>query len=395
VNRKVYLDNACTSIVQPRVLEAAGHYTGLLSGSDKSASDVTRECRSYLTDARRTVAEFINASPEEIALVECTSHAMGILANILPLQKGDNVLVADLEYQASILCFETRKKQVGFEVREVKTGGGRLSVEDFRKYFDEHTRVIVVAAVQEINGWRTDIREIADFLKDKNCYLVVDGIQECGAMQVDVKAMGADFYCAGGKKWLGNPFGKGFLYVRRELIPTMEPPFLSYFKIRMKGNYTDYINYLENPGRDPFDEFEVIEEASKFENGGYDNYLGALGLMEAMKTQMEIGQENIEKRIRCLSRRYREGLKALGLAPQGDGDEKNQSGIVSFNFGFRDGNIEKERRLITFLQERNIYVSLRSSTWCGGIRTSMHYYNTEEDIDALLEGIRAFLETDR
>jgi len=395
MNRKVYLDNACTSIVQPRVLEAAKHYTDLISGSDKSASDVTRECRSYLTDARKKVAEFINASPEEIALVECTSHAMGILANILPLEKGDNVLVADLEYQASILCFETRKKHVGFEVREVRTEGGRLSVEDFKKYFDDRTRVIVVAAVQEINGWRTDIRAIADFLKDKNCYLVVDGIQQCGAMKVDVKAMGADFYCAGGKKWLGNPFGKGFLYVRKELIPTLEPPFLSYFKIKMKGNYTDYINYLECPGRDPFDEFEVIEEASKFENGGYDNYLGALGLMEAMNAQLEIGQENIETKIRSLTRRYRNGLKALGLAPQGEGDEKNQSAIVSFNFGFKDGNIEKERRLIRFLQDRNIYVSLRSSTWCGGIRTSMHYYNTEEDIDALLAGIGDFLKKDR
>lgn len=394
-NRKVYLDNACTSIVQPAVLAAADRYTDLYRNSTKSASDVTRECRTYLETAREASAKLIGCGAHEIALIEGTSHGLGIIAGLLPLTKDDNILVADLEYQASVLCFVPRQKAIGFEIREVKTQNGELSLADFRKYFDDHTRAIVVAAVQEINGWRTDIREIADFLAGKNCYLIVDGVQEAGAMQVNVKETGADFYCAGGKKWIGNPFGKGFLYVKEELIPGFEPAFYSYFKIEMRGGYRDYITYLEDPARDPFDEYELIQKASKFENGGYDNYLGALGLTEAIELQLAIGTEKIETRIKELAKRYMDGLDRLGLRTNSSRDDAHRSGIVAFNFGFRNGSIERERRLIPFLQERNIYVSLRSSTGVGGIRTSIHYYNTEEDIDALLAGIRDFLEQEK
>ncbi len=86
-----------------------------------------------------------------------------------------------------------------------------------------------------------------------------------------------------------------------------------------------------------------------------------------------------------------QGLEKMGLQTCSSGEDKHMSSIVSFNFGFIHGDIEKERKLIKFLQKRNIYVSLRSSTGTGGIRTSIHYYNTEEDIDALIKGIDEFL----
>lgn len=394
MSKKVYLDNACTSIVQPSVLDAATHFTELFRSTTKSASDVTRECRSYLVEARKAVAELIHSKPNEIALVECTSHAMGLIAGMIPLKKEDNILIADLEYQASVLCWEPKRKQIGFEMREVRTNNGQLSLEDFKRYFDDNTRVIVVASVQEINGWRTDVKEISEFLKDKNCLLVVDGAQEVGAMQVNVKETGVDFYCSNGKKWLGNPFGKGFMYIREKLIPQFEPPFYSYFKVKMDGNFPDYITYLEDPVRDPFDSYTLIQEASKYENGGFDNYLGALGLTKAIKLQLEITPEEVERRIKKLVNRYHDGLEKLGLHSNSSREDKHMSSIVSFNFGFKNGNIEKERRLIPFLQARNIYVSLRSSTGTGGIRTSIHYYNTEEDIDLLLAGIADFLVKD-
>lgn len=390
--KKVYLDNACTSIVNQRVLEAADRYTDLYRSSEKSASDITRECRTYLAEARSACAKLINCKPNEIALVESTSHAMGIIGGMIPLKKGENVLIADIEYQASVLCWEPRCHDIGFEMREVKTQNGQLHLKDFKRCFDENTRAIIVASVQEINGWRTDIREIADFLEDKECYLIVDGIQEVGAMQVDVKKMGVDIYCAGGKKWLGNPFGKGFMYVGEELLPRFKPAFYSYFKVEMEGDFPDYITYLETPTRHPFDSYRLIEAASKFENGGYDNYLGALGLAEAVNLQIEIGSAEIEKKIKELNRYYQKGLEKLGIKSCSSMEDAHMSSIVSFNFGFKDGNIEKERRLIRFLQDRRVFVSLRSTTGTGGIRASMHYYNTREDIDALLEGIRCFLE---
>ena len=112
--------------------------------------------------------------------------------------------------------------EIGFELREVKTSGGRVTADDFRKYIDENTRVILLAAVQEINGFRADVKEIGKLAKEYGCYYIVDGIQEIGAFQVDVKDIDMDFYCAGGKKWLGNPFGMGFLYIKKEHLKTLK-----------------------------------------------------------------------------------------------------------------------------------------------------------------------------
>ena len=93
-----------------------------------------------------------------------------------------------------------------------------------------------------------------------------------------------------------------------------------------------------------------------------------------------------------LNKRLVNGLAELGIRMCSPTDEAHMSSIASFNFGFPNGSIEREKKLVAFLQERGIKVSLRSSTGTGGIRISMHYYNTESDIDALVGGIRDYLE---
>ncbi len=391
--RKVYLDNACSGIPPERVLACAEQYVKLYRDSDKAASDITRELRGWLTGARETLGRFLNCGGDEIAIVESTSHALGILSQSIPLEKHDNILVCDLEYQASTICWKRRREQVGFELREVKTQGGAITPEDFARAADADTKVILLAAVQEINGFRADVKAIRDFARDKGILFIVDGIQEVGAMSVDLADLDIDVYCAGGKKWLCNPFGAGFLYVNKRRIPDLPPPFYSYFNIVVDEKYADYITYLEDPSRHPFDRYTILDNASKYENGGYANYLGALGLQEACKVQMEIGQEAIEATIRKLQRRLLTGLREIGLTPSSPTDDARMSSIATFNFGLKDG-VEKERRLVKFLERRGVYVSLRCSTGTGGIRMSPHYYNTEEDVDILLDGISEFLARD-
>ncbi|MGN0658868.1 MAG: aminotransferase class V-fold PLP-dependent enzyme [Emergencia sp.] len=393
-NRKVYLDNACTSLVHPSVLQAAEDYADLHRSSTKSATDISNECLTYYARARQSVSRLIHCSEDEIALVESTSHGLGIVADALTLSREDNVLVADLEYLASALCWKRKQQITGFELRKVTTKDGALTCEDFARCTDDHTRVILLAAVQEVNGFRADLKEIADFAHERGILIIVDGIQEAGAMAVDVKKTGVDFYCAGGKKWIGNPFGMGFLYIRKELIRTLQPDFFAAMNILPPVPFPDFVSYLEYPGRSPFDHFEIRETAAKFENGGYGNYIGALGLSRAADLLLEKDPVWIEKKIKSLVIRYMDGLEALGITPRSSRDPVHMSSIVVFNFGFRNNDISRERRLVNFLLERNIYVSLRCSTGTGGIRASMHYYNTEEDVDALLQGISDFLKSE-
>lgn len=390
--KEIYLDNAATSKPQPRTLACAQRFVELFTNPELSASDITRQMRGFLLSAREKVAQFINCDVDEVALVQNTTHGLGIIANAIPLERGDNILVCDLEYQASTVCWKPRIYHVGAELREVKSVSGTVTAADFEAVMDEHTKAIMLASVQEINGYRADVKEITKLCHQRGIYVAIDGVQEVGAMKVDVHDLGVDFYTAGAKKRIGNPFGTGFLYIRRELIPQLDPMYYGYFSMKFPKKFPDYVSYLEDPARHPFDDDGIIDDATKFEIMGFANYLGALGLSEAMQVQLDIGQENIERHIKMLNMRLVQGLTALGVKMCSPTDEAHMSSIASFNFGFPGGSIEREKKLVAFLQDRGIKVSLRSSTGTGGIRISMHYYNTESDIDALIAGIRDYLE---
>jgi len=391
----IYLDNAATCLVPPRVLDRAGAFTDMLRDTSLSTGDVTRMQRGSLAAARAAVAGFLGCKPKEIALMQSTSNALGTLACCLPLNREDNILICDLEYQASTVCWLQRQKQVGFEIRQVKTAGGRVTAEDFRRHIDANTRVILLAAVQEINGFRADVKEIGDLARELGCYYIVDGIQEAGALQVNVKELGMDFYCSGGKKWLCNPFGMGFLYIREELLETLRPPYYSYFDIQVPSRYGDYLTYLEDPRRNPFDDYVLAADASVYEIGGYGNYIGAMGLTEAIAVLEEVGMARVEAHNLALAQRLVDGLLALGVNVVSPRDKKHMSSIVSFNFGLENNDVTKERQLVQALHRQGIYVSLRCSTGTGGVRVSVHYYTPEGYVDAFLAAVADFLARER
>ena len=244
---KIFLDSAASSLIHPKVLKSADNFVNLYKDENLSASDITLALRESLKGARSNVAKLINCDAKEVALVQSTSHALGMLSSILPLEQGDNILMCDLEYQASTVSFKRQAELKGYEVRCVKTSNGEITVADFSKYIDDNTRAIVLASVQEINGFRADVAEIGSLAKKHGLLYIVDGIQEVGALTVDVKEMNLDIYCAGGKKWLGNPFGMGFMYFSPKMIQILEPTAFSYFTIQLSGEYPDYISYLESP----------------------------------------------------------------------------------------------------------------------------------------------------
>ena len=392
MRERIYLDNAATTLVDSRVLNVATDFANMLRDTTLSTSDVTRLQRQSLNSARQAVASFIHCHSEEVALMQCTSHALGTLVNCLPLKKGDNILICDLEYQASTICWHPRMEHVGFEVRQVKSSNGQITADDFERHIDSHTRVILLAAVQEINGFRADVQEIGRVAQAHECYYIVDGIQEVGALKVDVQEIGADFYCAGGKKWLGNPFGTGFLYIRRDHLKTLEPAYYSYFDIQVPNHYKDYLTYLEDPRRHPFDQYKVNRDASTFEIGGYGNYIGALGLSKAIDVLNEYGIDAIEAKNKRLAQKMYDGLEAMGLCLASSPEYRHRSSIISFSFdGLKENNVDRERRFVDHLLTKNIYVSLRCSTGTGGVRVSVHHYTPESYVDIFLEETQRYL----
>ena len=381
-----YLDNACMGLAAPELLqEARAMLSKIEKFNDSDPANRFLELHEYFPRAKENVSRLIGVDPEEIALVESTTHGLGLVANSLPLKRGENVLVCDLEFFPTTLCWK-KKQETGVEVRPVPNSRGEVKVSDFEAKIDKYTKAIAISSVQEANGFRVDLKALSSLARSNDLYLIVDGIQEAGALKVDLAELDVDVYCAGGVKWICNPMGMGFLYVNKRIMEEINPDFWGYFNsLEPDGGWNDY---LGSPKRTPFDPIKLNAAAQKFETGGTGNCLGALGLYSAVKKILEVGIENIEKKVLLLNDCLANGLAELGLALSSSNSPLNRSGITTFNLA---EGMKGERELEEWLTKNNIYTTLRYTSGVGGIRVSPHYYNSREDVERLLESVEDFL----
>ncbi|MEA4846725.1 MAG: aminotransferase class V-fold PLP-dependent enzyme [Clostridiaceae bacterium] len=384
--KSAYLDNACIGKVHNEVAEDAHETINMFQFMKHDPTTFTVDLYDRYKEGRNLIADSLGVSRNTICFIESTSHGLGMIANSLSLKQSDNVLVCDLEFFSTVFCWIRHQKRVGFEVRKVKTSDGLVKVDDFKKAADSHTKAIVVSSVQEINGYRVDIEELSHFAREIGAYLIVDGIQEVGALNANLDNLDIDVYCAGGHKWLRNPFGTGFMYINSNLVEKLEPDFYSYFNAKNPPN--GWGEYLESPKRTPFDHFEMEVGASKFETGATLNYVGAFGLIKSFELLNSYGYKNIEKQVLDRRKYLQKGLMDMGVKINGSINEKNLSGICTFNL--EDG-IQEEKKLMKKYKENRIYCSLRYVSGIGGIRVSPHYYTTFEEIDYLLEITKDFI----
>ena len=144
-------------------------------------------------------AKLLNADPEEIALVESTSHGLNIAAQGIPLEDGDNIITTNLEFIQVALPWCVMRKEKDIEIRVCKTPDERFAAKDFAALCDDRTRIIVMSTLEWCNGWQTDLKELGDFCKERGIYLVVDAVQQLGVTKIDTKACHIDILTAGGR----------------------------------------------------------------------------------------------------------------------------------------------------------------------------------------------------
>ncbi len=382
-----YLDTACMGLAAPDLLQ---NVRDMLSKIEEfSYNDPANrflELHEYFPLAKESVSRLMGVNPKEIALVESTTHGLGLVANSLSLNNGDNILVCDLEFFPTTLCWRKKQLETGVEVRPVPNNAGEVKVSEFEAKIDKNTKAIAVSSVQEANGFRVDLKALSELARSYNAYLIVDGIQEAGVLEVDLSVFDVDVYCAGGVKWLCNPLGMGFLYINERIVEKLDPEFWGYFNsLEPEGGWD---NYLGSPQRTPFDEIKLTSTTQKFETGGTGNGLGAVGLYSAINKILKIGINNIEEKVRSLNDYLVKGLTDLGLNLSSSDSFLHRSGITTFSI---PGGIKRERELNTLMTKNNIYTTLRYTSGVGGIRVSPHYYNSMEDIDRLLDFIGRFI----
>jgi selenocysteine lyase/cysteine desulfurase len=311
---------------------------------------------------RSQVAALLNANADEIALTKNTSEGISFVANGLHWQSGDNVVLANVEFPANVYPWQALRP-LGVQIRTVLEEDGRIPLERMIEAINSRTRVVSVSSVQYASGFRTDLATLGDYCQSKGVFLCVDAIQSLGAFPIDVRAMNIDFLASDGQKWLCAPEGSGFFYVRKEIQGFLRPTTIGWMSVK------DPFSFGSN-------RFEFHDSARRYEAGSYC-YPGVFALGAALDVIREIGIESISRRILSMTHRLTAGLRDKGYRVISSRHPAEASGIVAFVSDVHDHN-QIQRHLET---EHRIVIAVR----CGRLRASPHFYNSEREIDQLID----------
>lgn len=359
----IFFDNASMGPVAPAVTQAMAACMQLRQAMPMKyyqyAQQVFPECRARL-------ARLIGGQPEEIAFTENVTYGINSAAGALPLEPGDNVILCDREFASNVYPWLRLERSCGVEARMVPNDGGGLTVGLLERYADRRTRAVSVSSVEFSDGYTADLEAIGAWCRARGIYLVVDCAQSLGVMPMDVRRYQIDFLAGLASKWLLGPFSTGFLYVRRELIGRLLPPFVGADSV--KGD-VDSVAYR----------LDLKDDASRFE-GGLPNAPGIAGLNASLALMEEVGFDRIHQQAWQVSGHLICGLQRLGaqLAPCALSD-RTRSTIVSFQ-------APELERTYRFLRENRIACSMR----CGYIRMGIHGYNTVEEAEQVLAALKGF-----
>ncbi|MEO7110965.1 MAG: aminotransferase class V-fold PLP-dependent enzyme, partial [Polyangiaceae bacterium] len=257
LREKVFLDAACVSLA-PRVaadairsfLDDAQQCRARSATANHIAMDMLR------AEARPRAARLIGAREDEIALVESTSQGLAIAAQSIPLERGDRVLICDLEFMQVAVPWVQLRDRIGIEIDRVPHRAGIFDADDIAKLIQPKTRVLCVSSVQWSNGFRCDLDRISALCKQAGVWLVVDAVQQLGAFPIDVSKTPIDVLACGGHKWLNSPFGAGFLYLKRDAMPKLKSPIAGYLSLETPDG--GWGNYFQTPSIMPVRAYEFV-----------------------------------------------------------------------------------------------------------------------------------------
>jgi cysteine desulfurase/selenocysteine lyase len=318
---------------------------------------------------RDSAAGMLNGHRDEIAFIKNTSEGLATVANGIAWKAGDRIVTTAIEYPANMYPWMDLAARFGVELitvpeRQYPDGSRQVELHDLFAAIDHpRTRLVTLSHVEYASGQRWDLTTIGRFCRERGKLFCVDAIQSLGVLPVDVMSMNIDYLAADGHKWLLGPEGAGILYCRRELLPETRPLAIGWMNVIDAQNYGRY-------------DFTLRPEAAKFECGSW-NVPGFLGLKASLELLHTLGTPNIADRLKVLTDRLITGLIAKGytiISPRAD---EAWSGIVSFT----STSHNQDLIVRTLRKDHRIELALRE----GRLRASPHFYNTEAQIDRLID----------
>lgn len=378
--RLAYLDSTATSQKPKQVIDALSDYY------ERYNSNVHRGVHtlgSLATDgyegARETVRRFIHAKYfEEIIFTRGTTAAINMIAHSYGdanVGEGDEIVVTQMEHHANLVPWQQLAKRQGATIKFIPMAeDGTITLEAVRETVSERTKIVAIAHVSNVLGTINDIKAIAEIAHEHGAIISVDGAQSVPHMKVDVQDLNVDFYSFSGHKMLG-PTGIGVLYGKREHLNQMEPT-------EFGGDMIDFVDLYDSTWTDLPTKFEA----------GTPLIAQAIGLQAAIEYIESIGFDAIHEHEQALTTYAYEQMSQIeGIDIYGPSKDK-RAGIITFNL--KDVH---PHDVATALDTEG--VAVRAGHHCAQplmkwlnvsstARASFYIYNTKEDIDQLVEGLK-------
>lgn len=371
VKNRLHFNNAGAAL-QPRVVSDAviGH---IELESKIGGYEAEEENHDKIEMVYSNLAKLLNCQSSEIAFVENATRAWDIAFYSLPLKKGDVILTGVNEYASNYIALLQQCRKTGAEVRVVPSDqSGQLDVDALRKMIDDRVKLIAITHVATNGGLVNPAKEIGSVATEYGITYMLDACQSVGQMSIDVKELNCDILSATGRKYLRGPRGTGFLFMKESVYQTLEPVFLDLHAAQWTSNT----------------EYKVRDDARRFENWE-QNFAGKLGLATAVQYLLNLDIHAVQTRVFGLAEKFRHKLSSIDGITVGDAGEV-KCGICTFY-----SNKISAPELVKKLAEKSINTSY--TTVAGTrldmtarklppmVRASVHYYNTEEEIDTFCE----------
>ncbi|SMQ83999.1 cysteine desulfurase / selenocysteine lyase [Bacillus sp. OV166] len=376
----VYLDSSATSQKPLQVIEAIEkYYREINSNVHRGVHTLGTRATDAYEGAREKVRKFINAkSIQEVIFTRGTTTSLNIVAASYAaanLKAGDEIVITYMEHHSNIIPWQQVARRTGAQLKYIPLQeDGTILLDDARATITANTKVVSVMQVSNVLGVINPVKEIAQIAHENGAIMVVDGAQSAPHMRIDVQDLDCDFLAFSGHKMCG-PTGIGVLYGKKHLLENMEP-------IEFGGEMIDFVQLYESTWK---------ELPWKFE-GGTPIIAGAIGLGAAIDFLNEVGLDQIAEHEHKLAAYALEKMSAVdGMTIYGPLDAAKRAGLITFNL-----SDVHPHDVATVLDAEGIAV--RAGHHCAQplmrwlkasatARASFYLYNTEDDIDKLVEGL--------
>ena len=363
----LHFNNAGASLPPQPVYQAVTDHLKLesrMGGYEAQAHAQEKLQRFY-----QAFACLLNCDPEEIAFIENATRAWDMVFYAIPFKPGDRILTAQAEYASNYLAFLQVAKRKDIKIDVVPNdASGQISLDALEEMIDEDVKLIAITHVPTQGGLINPAEAVGQIARRHNILYLLDACQSVGQMPIDVKQIKCDMLSGTGRKYLRGPRGTGFLFVRRSLIELLEPPFIDLHAA----------TWIDK------DRFEIRNDARRFEN--WESYIaGRIGLATAVDYALEIGLEAIQERVQYLAALLRNRLSEFaGIVVRDLG--QHRCGIVTFTKEDESASALKQRLAshqinISVSPARYARLDLDSRGISELARASVHYFNTEAEID--------------